>query len=228
MTGLNLAGGEELSRAFEPCLKLIIGQMEGQGYQDEFVKTHLIIALPGQKGKTKKIRRKRATVAPYSMLYRFLCNTLQRASQKPKKYGANAPQLRHILQAEGNRCMPNPHRKEKLGELIAIELSDLLRTRVKDPRVGFASVTHVEVSGDLRHAKIFVSVLGTEEEQAATIQALKHATGFLRHELAGRIVLRYMPELVFKLDTSIEQGARILELIRQFENEQTVNGGTDE
>ncbi len=128
--------------------------------------------------------------------------------------------------------MPNPHRQEKLGELIAIELSDLLRTRVKDPRVGFASVTHVEVSGDLRHAKIFVSVLGTEEEQAATIQALKHATGFLRHELAGRIVLRYMPgympELVFKLDTSIEQGARILELIRQLENEQTVSGGTDE
>ena len=124
--------------------------------------------------------------------------------------------------------MPNPHRQEKLGELIAVELSDLLRTRVKDPRVGFASVTHVEVSGDLRHAKIFVSVLGTEEEQAATIQALKHATGFLRHELAGRLVLRYMPELVFKLDTSIEQGARILELIRQLENEQTVNGGTDE
>src|SRR5260221_13040273 len=85
MTGLNLAGGEELSRAFEPCLKLIIGQMEGQGYQDEFVKTHLIIALPGQKGKTKKIRRKRATVERYSMLYRFLCNAMQRASQKTKK-----------------------------------------------------------------------------------------------------------------------------------------------
>jgi len=59
--------------------------MEGQGYQDEFVKTHLIIALPGQKGKTKKIRRKRATVARYSMLYRFLCNAMQRASQKTKK-----------------------------------------------------------------------------------------------------------------------------------------------
>src|SRR6266849_9963754 len=91
--------------------------------------------------------------------------------------------------------MPNPHRQEKLGELIAVELSDLLRTRVKDPRVGFVSITHVEVSGDLRHAKVFVSVLGTEEEQAATIQGLKHATGFLRSELASRITLRYMPEL---------------------------------
>ena len=116
--------------------------------------------------------------------------------------------------------MPNPHRQEKLGELIAAELSDLLRTRVKDPRVGFASITHVEVSGDLRHAKIFVSVMGSEEEQVATMRALKHATGFLRHELAGRIVLRYMPELAFKLDNSIAEGARILELIQQVEQEE--------
>jgi ribosome-binding factor A len=116
--------------------------------------------------------------------------------------------------------MANPHRQEKLGELIAAELSELLRTRLKDPRVGFASITHVEVSGDLRHAKIFVSVMGSAEEQAATIKALKHAGGYLRHELASRIVLRYMPELVFKLDTSIAEGARVLELIRQNEQEQ--------
>jgi ribosome-binding factor A len=115
--------------------------------------------------------------------------------------------------------MPNPHRQEKLGELIAVELSDLLRTRMKDPRIGFASITHVEVSGDFRHAKIFVSVMGSEEEQNDTMRALKHATGFLRHELAGRLVLRYMPELVFKLDTSIVQGARILELINKSEQE---------
>lgn len=115
--------------------------------------------------------------------------------------------------------MPNPHRQEKLGELFAAELSDLLRTRVKDPRVGFASITHVEVSGDYRHAKIYVSVLGSEEERNETIKALKHATGFLRHELASRVVLRYMPEIIFKLDTSIEKGSRILELIRQSERE---------
>jgi ribosome-binding factor A len=115
--------------------------------------------------------------------------------------------------------MPNPHRQEKLGELIAVETSDLLRTRMKDPRIGFASITHVEVSGDLRHAKIFVSVMGSEEEQKDTMKALKHATGFLRHELASRLVLRYMPELVFKLDTSIVQGARILELINKSEQE---------
>lgn len=115
--------------------------------------------------------------------------------------------------------MPNPHRQEKLGELIAVEVSDLLRTRIKDPRVGFASITHVEVSGDLRHAKIFVSVMGDEEEKKSTIQALHHATGFLRHELAGRLTLRFMPEIFFKLDSSIEQGTRILGLIRELERE---------
>ena len=115
--------------------------------------------------------------------------------------------------------MPNLYRQEKLGELIAAELSELLRTRVKDPRVGFASITRVEVSSDLRHAKVLVSVMGSPEEQAATMKGLKNATGFLRHELASRLVVRYMPELVFKLDTSIEEGARILELIHKVEME---------
>ena len=118
--------------------------------------------------------------------------------------------------------MPNPHRQEKLGEQIAIEVSDLLRTRIKDPRVGFASITHVEVSGDLRHAKIFVSVMGELADKKSTMEALHHATGFLRHELASRLTVRFMPELVFKLDNSIEQGAHILGLIRQLETQETL------
>jgi ribosome-binding factor A len=115
--------------------------------------------------------------------------------------------------------MPSSHRREKLGELIAVELSDLLRTRVKDPRVGFASITQVEVSNDLRYAKVFVSVMGSAEEKQETMKGLKNATGYLRHELATRIVLRYMPEVIFKLDTSIEEGSRILALINQLEHE---------
>ncbi len=103
--------------------------------------------------------------------------------------------------------MPNQYRQEKLGELIAAELSDLLRTRMKDPRVG---------------------LLGSEDQQAATIQALKHATGFLRHELASRLVLRYMPALVFKLDTSIEKGTRVLQLMRELEQDKTISGGANE
>ena len=115
--------------------------------------------------------------------------------------------------------MPNVHRQEKIGELIAAELSELLRTRVKDPRVGFASITRVAVRGDLRHAKVFVSVMGSPEEREATMQGLKNATGFLRHELATRLVIRFMPEIVFKLDKSIEEGSRILELIQRVEQE---------
>lgn len=131
--------------------------------------------------------------------------------------GSLAPVLSHTLKGIS---MANSHRQEKLGELFAAELSDLMRTRLKDPRVGFASITHVEVSGDLRHAKIFVSVMGSPEDQVATMKGLKHASGYLRHELAERITLRYMPELVFKLDTSIAEGAKVLELIRQNEQEQ--------
>lgn len=122
--------------------------------------------------------------------------------------------------------MPNIHRQEKLGELIAAELSELICTRVKDPRVGFASITRVEVSGDLRHAKVHVSVMGTPEEQEETMKGLRNANGFLRHELATRLTIRYMPELVFKLDTSIEEGARMLDLIRkvQLEDQEMAKG----
>ncbi len=111
--------------------------------------------------------------------------------------------------------MANPHRQEKLGEQFAIELSELMRTRLKDPRVGFASITRVEVSNDLRHAKVFVSVMGAPDEQKVTMKGLSNAAGYLRHELATRIPLRYMPGLAFKLDTSIEEGSRVLELIKQ-------------
>lgn len=120
--------------------------------------------------------------------------------------------------------MANPYRQEKLNELIAAELSDLLRTRVKDPRVGFVSITHVEVSGDYRHAKVYASVMGDKDQQNGTMRALQHATGFLRRELASRLDLRYTPEIVFKLDHSIEEGARILDLIKQVVDEGSTNG----
>lgn len=109
-------------------------------------------------------------------------------------------------------------RQEQLSDVIAEELSDLIRTRMKDPRIGFASITDVEVSADLRHAKVFVSVLGTAEEQRATLQGLEHAAGFLRHELAQRLNIRYTPEILFKLDQSIERGTRILQLMNEIQH----------
>src|SRR5262249_9304315 len=88
-------------------------------------------------------------------------------------------------------------------------------TRMKDPRIGFASITDVEVSADLRHAKVFVSVMGGEEEQRATMASFDRATGFLRHELAQRLTIRHTPELAFRLDQSIARGAHVLDLINQ-------------
>jgi ribosome-binding factor A len=90
-----------------------------------------------------------------------------------------------------------------------------MRFRMKDPRIGFASITDVEVSADLRHAKVFVSVMGNPEEQHETMKGLEHATGFLRHELAQRLTVRHVPEIVFKLDTSIARGVHVLELINR-------------
>ena len=107
------------------------------------------------------------------------------------------------------------HRQQQLGEAIAHELSDLIQTRMHDPRIGFASVTSVELSADLRHAKVYISVMGTPDEQSETMRALGHGTGFLRHELAQRLAIRYTPDLIFKLDESIAHGARVAELLRQ-------------
>ena len=111
--------------------------------------------------------------------------------------------------------MATKRRQDQLGEQIAEDLSDLIRNRMKDPRVGFASITQVELSADLRHAKVFVSVMGSPDEQRETMRALGHANGYLRHELAQRLNIRYTPEIVFRLDESIARGARVLELMRQ-------------
>lgn len=106
-------------------------------------------------------------------------------------------------------------RQDQLGEVIAHELIDLIRTRMKDPRIGFASITDVDLSADLRHAKVFVSVMGDKQEQQDTLGALNHASGFLRHELAQRLTVRHTPEIAFRLDESIAHGAHVLDLINQ-------------
>lgn len=106
-------------------------------------------------------------------------------------------------------------RQDQLGEVIAHELSDLIRMRMKDPRIGFASITDVDVSADLRHAKVFVSVMGSEQDQHDTLVGLNHASGFLRHELAQRLTIRHTPEIVFRLDESIARGAHVLDLINR-------------
>jgi len=105
------------------------------------------------------------------------------------------------------------HRPERLAEAIKKEVSDLLREELKDPRIGFSTITWVEVSNDLKYAKIFVSVYGSKEEQKATMTALTKAQGYVRTELGRRIRLRQVPEISFKLDDSIEHGSKVIKLL---------------
>lgn len=110
-------------------------------------------------------------------------------------------------------------RSERMREEFKREASDILR-KMKDPRIGFVSVTDVELSRDLRHAKIFVSIFGDDEEKATTLTALERAQGFVRSELGQRIRMRHTPEVTFRLDDSIERGDRINRLLRSVATEE--------
>lgn len=111
-------------------------------------------------------------------------------------------------------------RAARVGEQMREVLANLIRTELKDPRIGFASIVKVEVAGDLRHAKVFISVMGDEKQKKDSLKGLTSAAGFLRSELSKAMQLRYMPELHFELDESIEHGARIAQLLVQVQKEQ--------
>ena len=106
------------------------------------------------------------------------------------------------------------HRIERVNSLIRQEISELLQRRVKDPRLGsFVVVTEVSTSPDLRHAKIFISRIGSRQEKQETLSVLAAASGFFRNKLAKRLRLRHIPELSFQWDDSIERGGHLLQLI---------------
>ncbi len=111
-------------------------------------------------------------------------------------------------------------RTEKVQEFIKQELSKIILTELKDPRIGFVTVTRVEVTGDLRTAKAYVSLMGSEEEKAATWQALQKAVGHLRSEIGKRIQLRFSPELSLHIDESFAHSARINELLAKLKREE--------
>lgn len=111
-------------------------------------------------------------------------------------------------------------RARRLGELLKQEISQIIQREVKDPRIGFISLTDVEVSGDLRHAKVFVSIYGSEEEKKETMQGLKQATGFIRKLIGNRITTYHTPELLFRYDDSIEHGVYISKLIKKVRAEE--------
>jgi ribosome-binding factor A len=104
-------------------------------------------------------------------------------------------------------------RAQRVGDQIQRELGDLLRLHLKDPRIGMVTVTAVEVSPDLSHAKIFFTHLAGHEHAATAVEALQHTAGFLRTELSHRLDLYSVPQLHFAYDDSIESGMRLSKLI---------------
>ncbi|MCE5199929.1 MAG: 30S ribosome-binding factor RbfA [Armatimonadota bacterium] len=111
-------------------------------------------------------------------------------------------------------------RQEKIQELLREEISDILRREFKDPRLGFITITGAEVTSDLRHAKVFVSVLGTEQQREENIAILKKGEHFVRAALGRRIHMKTLPEIDFRLDTSADKGIRIQELLEQIKHDE--------
>lgn len=110
-------------------------------------------------------------------------------------------------------------RQEKVQEQLVQEISEIIRRDLSDPRLGFITLTGAEISRDLRHAKVYISVLGDEESRKQSLIALNRASGMLRGEFARRAHLRIAPELEFRYDDGIERGARIFELLHSVEGD---------
>src|SRR3954467_12612636 len=110
-------------------------------------------------------------------------------------------------------------RLRRVNEAMREVLSGAITSELKDPRIGFVTVTAVETSPDLRHATVFVSVLGDEEARAGSLRGLENAHGFLQRRGAGELRLKHTPTLAFAYDPSIEQGMRITQLLDEEEGE---------
>ncbi|MFP5288564.1 MAG: 30S ribosome-binding factor RbfA [Thermoanaerobaculia bacterium] len=104
-------------------------------------------------------------------------------------------------------------RTDRMSDLVRAELSDLILREIKDPRIKLVSLTEVDVTSDLRRAVVRVSALGDETQRQAAVEALRHARGFLRTELAHRLRTRVTPELVFELDRGAEYSQKISDLL---------------
>jgi ribosome-binding factor A len=106
-------------------------------------------------------------------------------------------------------------RSERISDQIKSEVADILLRKIKDPRIGFVTVTAVEMTDDLRYAKIFVSILEDAPQQKKTLKGLSSASGFFRSELGKRLRLKFLPQLSFHLDESIQKAAHVLQLLEE-------------
>lgn len=115
-------------------------------------------------------------------------------------------------------------RSEKVADLIQQEVSQMLLRSIKDPRIGFVTITKVTVSEDCRFARVYFSVAGTLAERESSEKGLNSATGYVRKELGRRLRLRYTPEIVFQFDPSIEYAIHMEEIIRDIHRGKEPNG----
>jgi ribosome-binding factor A len=115
-------------------------------------------------------------------------------------------------------------RTDRIDELLRQEIGTIVTRDVADPRIGFATITSVETTPDLRHAKVWVSVIGQPAERDATVAALRRAMPFVRHELGGKLRIKRIPDLHVHLDDSAERGTRVLRLLSDLEAGQTPDG----
>jgi ribosome-binding factor A len=115
-------------------------------------------------------------------------------------------------------------RQQRVGDLLRAEISEIVQMKMRDPRLGFLTVTGVEVSRDLRHASVFVSVLGKEEDGSTALDTLNKASGFVRSELGHRVELKHTPELHFVIDKSLERSMRISEVLKKILDEPPQEG----
>lgn len=114
------------------------------------------------------------------------------------------------------------YRIGRISEEMKKEISNIIMHDIKDPRLtAMVSVTDVETSADLQLAKVFVSIFGTEEEKEETLSALENSSGYIRHAVSQRIKLRHMPELLFKVDDTIDKGMHIDNILKKIKNENT-------
>ncbi len=111
-------------------------------------------------------------------------------------------------------------RANRVGDLILREIADLLMTRVKDPRVKKTTVTGIVVSKDLRYAKVFYSLIGSEQEILEAQKGLESATGFIKREIGLRMDLKYIPDIVFKHDPSLAEGDHMEKLFQRLKTEE--------
>lgn len=107
------------------------------------------------------------------------------------------------------------NRATRVADLLREEISSIILKELQDPRIGFVTVTGVSVSDDLKHAKVFISVMGTDQEIEQTFQGLESARGYIQNCIGRRVKLRYTPEISFRPDTSIAYGTHIDELLRK-------------